>query len=154
MPRPRYLDTRFGDLFLRLVANVNTLMYRRNGGEGLGGTFQKIPVALLTTTGRKTGEPRVHPLYFLRDGDKVIVAASKLGADKNPMWYLNLKANSSVQLEVKKEQLHLTARDCTDEERAEYWPRLVEMYPRYEELQSWTDRTIPIVVCEPWRQLN
>lgn len=69
MPRPRYLDTRFGDLFLLLVANVNTMMYRRSGGEGLGGTFQKIPVALLTTTGRKTGEARVHPLYFLRDGD-------------------------------------------------------------------------------------
>jgi deazaflavin-dependent oxidoreductase (nitroreductase family) len=149
MPKPRYLDTPVGDWMLRLVANINTFMYRRHGGEGLGGTFQKIPVALLTTTGRKTGEPRVHPLYFLRDGDKVIVAASKLGADKNPMWYLNVKADPKVQVQIKKEVLHLTARDSTAEERDEYWPRLVDMYPRYEELQSWTDRRIPIVVCEP-----
>lgn len=149
MGKPRYLDTAVGDWFMRLVAGVNSFMYRRTAGEGLGGTFQGIPVALLTTTGRKTGEPRVHPLYFLRDGDKVIVAASKLGAEKNPMWYLNLKANPKVHVQIKNEKLALTARDSTDSERATYWPRLVDMYPKYEELQTWTDRRIPVVVCEP-----
>ena len=69
------------------------------------------------------------PLYFLRDGDRVIVAASKGGAEKNPMWYLNLKANPKVSVQIKKEVLDLTARDATDEERAHYWPQLVKMYP-------------------------
>jgi F420H(2)-dependent quinone reductase len=79
----------------------------------------------------------------------VILAASKGGAEKNPMWYVNLKANPKVQVQIKKEVLDLNARDATDEERQKYWPQLVDMYPTYEDYQSWTDRTIPIVVCEP-----
>ncbi|MDP7706604.1 MULTISPECIES: nitroreductase family deazaflavin-dependent oxidoreductase [unclassified Mycobacterium] len=151
MPKspPRFLNSPLTDHFIKWMSRLNTWMYRRNGGEGLGSTFQKIPVALLTTTGRKTGEPRVSPLYFLRDGNRVIVAASKGGSAKNPMWYLNLKANPKVKVQIKKEILDLTARDATDEERAKYWPKLVDMYPTYEDYQAWTDRTIPIVICDP-----
>ena len=131
------------------MSRLNTWMYRRNNGEGLGGTFQKIPVALLTTTGRKSGQPRISPLYFLRDGDRVVGAASRGGSDRNPMWYGNLKANPKVQVQIKSEVLDLTARDANEEERARYWPQLVQMYPTYEDYQSWTDRVIPLVVCEP-----
>jgi deazaflavin-dependent oxidoreductase (nitroreductase family) len=131
------------------MSRLNTWMYRRNDGEGLGGTFQNIPVALLTTTGRRSGQPRISPLYFLRDGDRVVVAASRGGSDRNPMWYLNLKANPKVQVQIKNEVLGRTARDANDEERARYWPQLVQMYPTYEDYQSWTDRVIPLVVCEP-----
>ena len=99
--RPRYMDLVFADTFVKWMSRINTFFYRRGGGEGLGSTFQKIPVALLTTTGRKTGQPRVSPLYFLRDGDRVIVAASKGGAEKNPMWYLNLKADPKVSANTK-----------------------------------------------------
>src|ERR1700751_1277220 len=150
-PRPRFLDSPAMDFFVKWVSKINTFMYRRSGGEGVGGSIQGIPVALLTTTGRKSGEPRVSPLYFHRDGDTVVVAASKGGSDKNPMWYLNLKANPKVQVQIKKEVLDLTARDATEEERANYWPQLVKMYSGYEEYQSWTDRTIPIVICDPVR---
>jgi deazaflavin-dependent oxidoreductase (nitroreductase family) len=151
MPKsqPRFLNTPYTDFVIKWASRLNTWMYRRNGGQGIGGTFQNIPVALLTTTGRKTGEPRISPLYFLRDGDRVIVAASKGGAAKHPMWYLNLKANPKVGVQIKKEVLGLTARDATDEERARYWPQLVDMYPSYDDYQSWTDRTIPIVICDP-----
>jgi len=143
------MDTKYSDVFIKWMSKINTFMYRRGGGEGLGSKFQGIPVALLTTTGRKTGEPRVSPLYFHRDGDTVVVAASKGGSDRHPMWYLNLKANPKVQVQIKKEVLDLTARDATDSERAKYWPKLVEMYPTYEDYQSWTDREIPLVICEP-----
>jgi F420H(2)-dependent quinone reductase len=146
---PRYLNSPYADVFTKWMSRLNTWMYRRNNGTGLGGTFQNIPVALLTTTGRKTGEPRVSLLYFLRDGDRVIVAASKGGADKNPMWYLNLKADPKVAVQIKDEVLELKARDATDEERAQYWPKLVAMYPTYDDYQSFTDRLIPLVVCEP-----
>ena len=151
MPKtpPRFVNAPYGDFFFKWMSRVNTFLYRRSGGEGLGGTFQKIPVALLTTTGRKSGEPRVSPLYFLRDGDRVIVAASRGGSAKNPMWYLNLKANPKVEVQIKKEVLDLTARDATEEERAKYWPQLVAMYPSYDDYQSWTDRTIPLVICDP-----
>lgn len=151
MPKqpPRWLNSSYTDVLIKWMSRLQTWLYRRRGGEGLGGTLQKIPVALLTTTGRKTGQPRVSPLYFLRDGNRVILAASKGGAEKNPSWYVNLKANPTVSLQIKKELLGLTARDATADERARYWPALVAMYPSYEQYQSWTDRTIPIVVCEP-----
>ena len=148
---PRYLNSPFADFFIKWMGRINTWIYRRNGGEGLGGTMQNSPIALLTTIGRKTGEPRVSPLLYLRDGDRVILAASRGGSDKNPMWYLNLKANSEVSVQVKKEVLDLTARDATDEERAKYWPQLVAMYPTFEDYQSWTHRTIPIIICDPAR---
>ena len=147
--RPKYMDSAMGDLAIKWMSRINTFFYKRNNGQGLGSTFQNIPVALLTTTGRKSGQPRVSPLYFHRDGDTVVVAASRGGSDKNPMWYLNIKADPKVQVQIKKEVLDLTARDATDEERANYWPRLVEMYPTYEDYQSWTDLVIPLVVCEP-----
>jgi F420H(2)-dependent quinone reductase len=147
--RPKYMDSAMGDLAIKWMSRINTFFYKRNNGQGLGSTFQNIPVALLTTTGRKSGEPRVSPLYFLRDGDKVVVAASRGGSDKNPQWYLNLKANPKVQVQIKDEILDLTARDANEEERQRYWPQLVQMYPTYEDYQSWTDRVIPLVVCEP-----
>ena len=112
--RPRFMDTKASDLLIKWMSKLNTFMYRRSDGEGFGSDFQGIPVALLTTTGRKTGEPRISPLYFHRDGDTVVVAASKGGSDKHPMWYLNLKANPKVQVQIKKEILDLTARDATD----------------------------------------
>ena len=151
MPKkpPAFINSRYSDPFFKAMSRINTFFYRRSNGQGLGGTFQKIPVALLTTTGRKTGEPRVSPLYFLRDSDKVVIAASRGGSNKNPMWYLNLKANPKVQVQIKSEVLELTARDATEQERSKYWPKLVEMYPSYDDYQSWTDRVIPLVVCEP-----
>lgn len=146
--RPKYMDTAVGDFVIKWMSRINTFFYRRNDGEGLGGNFQGIPVALLTTTGRKSGEPRISPLYFHHDGDRVIVAASKGGSDKHPMWYLNLKADPKVSVQIKDETLQLTARDATEEERNLYWPKLVDMYPTYEDYQSWTVRKIPLVVFE------
>jgi deazaflavin-dependent oxidoreductase (nitroreductase family) len=150
MPKspPRNLNSPNADFFIKWMSRSNAWLYKVSGGR-LGATFQKAPVALLTTTGRKTGQPRVSPLLYLRDGDTVILAASRGGSDKNPMWYLNLKANPKVQVQIKDEVLDLTARNANAEERERYWPQLVQMYPTFEDYQSWTDRVIPLVVCEP-----
>ncbi|HZU47176.1 MAG TPA: nitroreductase family deazaflavin-dependent oxidoreductase [Mycobacterium sp.] len=146
---PRALNSAGTGVVIKWMSRINTWLYKATGGR-IGGKFlQGAPVALLTTTGRKTGQPRVSPLLYLRDGDRVIVVASHGGREKNPMWYLNLKANPQVQVQIKKEVLNLTARDATEEERAKYWPQLVKMYSSYEDYRSWTDRTIPIVICEP-----
>ena len=150
MEKPRHLNSPWADSFIKWMSRANTWIYRRSNGR-LGGTVQKAPVALLTTTGRKTGEPRVSPLIYVRDGNRVVLSASRGGSDKHPLWYLNLKADPKVSVQIKKEVLDLTARDATDEERAHYWPQLVKMYPTYDDYQSWTDRTIPIVICDPAR---
>jgi F420H(2)-dependent quinone reductase len=147
--RPRGLDTPQSKFITKWMSRINTFVYKKTDGK-VGGKLPKgAPVALLTTTGRKTGEPRVSPLLYLRDGDRVILVASQGGAAKNPMWYLNLKANPKVSVQIKDEMLNLTARDATEAERTEYWPKLVEMYSSFDDYQSWTDRVIPVVMCEP-----
>ncbi len=146
--KPRSLNSPWVGLIIKYMAKGNAWIYRLSNGR-LGGTFGKAPVALLTTTGRKTGEPRVSPLLYLREGDRVVLVASKGGSDKHPLWYLNLKANPKVSVQIKDEVLQLQARDATEAERAEYWPKLDAMYPSFGDYRSWTDRVIPVVICEP-----
>ena len=146
--RPRGLDSPQSKFITKWMSRANTFVYKKTNGR-VGGKLPKgAPVALLTTTGRKSGEPRVSPLLYLRHGDRVILVASQGGAAKNPMWYLNLKANPKVSIQIKDEVLALTARDATEAERTEYWPKLVEMYSSFDDYQSWTDRVIPVVICE------
>lgn len=148
-PAPRGLNSPQAEHIIKWMSRAQSWIYKKTGGK-LGGTFlQGAPVALLTTTGRKTGQARVSPLLYLRDGARVVLVASKGGAAANPMWYLNLKANPKVSVQIKDEVLHLTARDATEDERARYWPRLVEMYTNFDDYQSWTDRVIPVVICDP-----
>ncbi|UMB70239.1 nitroreductase family deazaflavin-dependent oxidoreductase [Mycobacterium paraterrae] len=146
---PPALNSAGTGVLIKWMSRLNTAAYKASGGR-VGGTFlQGAPVALLTTIGRKTGEPRVSPLLYLRDGNRVVLVASQGGRANNPMWYLNLKANPQVTVQIKKEVLKLTARDATDAERDQYWPQLVTMYSSFEDYQSWTDRVIPIVICDP-----
>jgi F420H(2)-dependent quinone reductase len=146
---PPALNSAGTGVLIKWMSRINTAAYKVSGGR-VGGTFlQGAPVALLTTIGRKTGQPRVSPLLFLRDGDRIVLVASQGGRANNPMWYLNLKANPQVTVQVKKDVLKLTARDATDAERAQYWPQLVSMYSSFDDYQSWTDRVIPIVICDP-----
>ncbi|SPM34287.1 Putative heme iron utilization protein [Mycobacterium rhizamassiliense] len=146
--KPRALNSPLVTFFIKWMAKGNTWIYRRTNGK-LGGVFQNAPVALLTTIGRKTGEPRVSPLLYLREGDRVILGASRGGSDKHPLWYLNLKANPKVTVQIKDETLALTARDANEAEREAYWPKMVAMYPTFEDYKSWTDRVIPVVICDP-----
>lgn len=148
-PAPRGLNSPQTESIIKWMSRTQTWLYQKSGGK-LGGKFlQGAPVALLTTTGRKTGQPRVSPLLYLRDGDRVVLVASKGGAATNPMWYLNLKANPAVSIQIKDEVLNLKARDATEDERARYWPKLAAMYTSFDDYQSWTDRVIPVVICEP-----
>jgi deazaflavin-dependent oxidoreductase (nitroreductase family) len=146
---PKGLNSPRTKTIIKWMSRTNTWLYKKTDGR-IGGTFLKgAPVALLTTTGRKSGEPRVSPLLYLREGDRVILVASQGGAATNPMWYLNLKANPKVSVQIKDETLHLTARDATEAERTAYWPKLTAMYSSFDDYQSWTDRVIPIVICDP-----
>ncbi len=146
---PRALNSAGTGVAIKWMSRVNTLAYKVSGGKVGGKFLQGAPVALLTTIGRKSGEPRVSPLLFLRDSDRVVLVASQGGRTNNPMWYLNLKANPKVTVQIKKEVLALTARDASEAERAQYWPELVAMYSSFEDYQNWTDRVIPIVICDP-----
>jgi deazaflavin-dependent oxidoreductase (nitroreductase family) len=88
-------------------------------------------------------------MLYLRDGDRVVLPASFGGRSDHPLWYRNLKANPKVQVQIRSEHLSLVARDATDDERDQYWPPLIKMYPPYKGYREATDRVIPLVVCEP-----
>lgn len=149
MTRQRWIrNSRFLALLLKYFARAHIWVYRRTNGR-LGARLLWFPAALLTTTGRKSGEPRTTPTLYLRDGDRVIVPASFGGRAEHPTWYLNLKANPHVEVQIRADLLQLVARDATDDERDRYWPPLTRIYPPYRGYRQATDRVIPLVVCEP-----
>ncbi|NGX06226.1 nitroreductase/quinone reductase family protein [Mycobacteroides franklinii] len=152
---PAQLNSEFAGTLIKWMTTVNVWLYQRTDGR-LGGKWRVgaafpwgIPVLLLTTTGRKTGQKRLSALLYLPDGDKVVLVASQGGRDSHPAWYLNLKANSEVSVQIKGDVRTMTARTATDEERAHYWPKLVELYADFDKYQSYTTRKIPVVVLEP-----
>jgi F420H(2)-dependent quinone reductase len=141
-------NSRFLALVLKYFARAHIWVYRHTNGR-LGARLLWFPAALLTTTGRKSGKPRTTPTLYLRDGDRVILPASFGGRAENPTWYLNLKENPTVEVQVRAERRRLSARDATEKERTRYWPLLIKMYPPYRGYRKATDRVIPLVVCEP-----
>ena len=140
------LNSRGVGTAIKWMSRAQTWLFKKTNGR-LGDKFLGgAEVGILTTTGRKTGAPRDSPLLFLQEGKRVVLVASQGGRATNPMWYLNLKANPSVSFRTKHEVLNLIARDATDAERDEYWPKLDAMYADF---ANYPDRKIPIVICDP-----
>jgi deazaflavin-dependent oxidoreductase (nitroreductase family) len=122
--------------------------YRATDGEE-GHEWQGTQTLLLTTTGRKSGEPRTSPLIYAPHGDGAYtVVASKGGWPAPPVWYLNLSENPEVEVQVKGDRFKAIARTATAEEKPEMWKTMVSEWPAYDEYQSKTDREIPVVVLE------
>ena len=113
------------------------------GGPGV------LPTLLLTTTGRKSGEPRALPLFYGTAGGSYIVIASKGGLATHPLWYLNLEARPECELNVGPKQVSARARVAEGEERELLWKQMAEIYPPYLAYQKNTERTIPVVVLDP-----
>lgn len=141
---------RIGRRVTRVAAKFNIFLYRKSNGR-LGAKFPRshAPICLLTTTGRKSGLARTTPLLYLQDGDRVIVVASQGGMSRHPDWYFNIVADRKVTIDIGGDARAMVARVATPEERAELWPKLVEMYPRYDEYQARTTRELPVVICTP-----
>jgi F420H(2)-dependent quinone reductase len=134
---------------IKWMSKAQTWLFKTTGGK-LGNKFLRgAEVGILTTIGRKTGEPRNSPLLFLQEGQRIVLVASQSGRATNPMWYLNLVANPRITFQTKAGSHELVARDATDPERDEYWPKLDAMYPDFVNYRSYTDRKIPIVICDP-----
>jgi deazaflavin-dependent oxidoreductase (nitroreductase family) len=122
--------------------------FRANDGV-VTGAFAGAPMVLVTTTGAKTGKERVIPLVHTRDGDRVVVIASKGGAPAHPHWYLNLLANPEVTVELPGETFRARARALTDgPERDRLYRAQADLMPNFDDYQEKADRTIPVVVLE------
>jgi deazaflavin-dependent oxidoreductase (nitroreductase family) len=136
------------NLILRLISALHILLYRRSGGKILG-RAAGLPVLLLTTTGRKTGKLRTHPLcYFEHDGGYVIIG-SKGGSDTHPAWFHNLQSQPRAAIQVGGRQLEVSAQVVGAVSRGLLWARLVKMAPLYALYARRTCREIPLVLLRP-----
>ncbi len=140
---PGYTETDY-----TLLGAEHVRLYRETGGE-VGYIWNGVPTLLLTTTGRRSGQPRTSPLIFARDGADYLLIASTGGAPKHPLWYRNLEAQPRAEIQVLDQQFAVTARTATGDERTRLWRVAATTWPNYDVYQTRTDRVIPVVVLTP-----
>jgi proline iminopeptidase len=109
----------------------------------------EVPALLLTTTGRKSGEKYIFPLFYGKAGNGYIIVASKGGAPEHPGWYKNILANPEVEVQAGTQKLKARARTASGAERAKLWQEAVKFWPPYTDYQKKTEREIPVVVLDP-----
>lgn len=130
---------------------LHTALYRATGGR-LGHTIPGVPgkMLLLDHKGAKSGTERTSPLLYIRDGEDLVVVASKGGFPKNPAWYYNLMANPDTTVQVTSHRTAVHARTANPEERERLWPLCVKAYHGYEDYAARSKgREIPLVILEP-----
>jgi deazaflavin-dependent oxidoreductase (nitroreductase family) len=138
------------DLTLKAMNGFHRALLKLSGGK-FGWEAGKMPVLELTTTGRKSGQPRAVMLTSpLQEGDTIVVVASRGGDDTHPAWFLNLRDNPEVEVAYKgapKQAMH--ARVANADERARMWPLVTAGHKNYAQYQTKTTREIPLVLLEP-----
>ena len=119
--------------------------YVETDGE-TGFIWRGVQTLILTTVGRTTGEKHSTPLIFGRDGDDVVIVASKGGAPEHPGWYRNLVKTPEVGVQIRGDRFQATARTAEGDERERLWATMAEIWPAYDEYKTKTEREIPVVV--------
>ncbi len=128
--------------------NARTIAeFRRNHGKV--GNFEGVTLLLISHKGARSGKSRVNPVVYVKDGERYIVFATKRGADTNPDWYHNLKANPEVQIEVGDEKINVLAEELKGPERDILWSRLASTNPQFAQYQRQTKRIIPVIAFTP-----
>jgi len=131
-----------------LIFKVMVFLYNVSGGR-IGGKIGKLPVLLLTATGRKTGKQRTLPLGYIMDDSDYVITASAGGADKNPGWFFNIRSNPQATIQVKDAHIKVKAEVAGQEKKSELWARLVEVAPNFAGYEKRTSREIPMVILHP-----
>jgi deazaflavin-dependent oxidoreductase (nitroreductase family) len=126
----------------------NIAEFRANHGR-VCGPFEGAPIVLLHTVGARSGKPRTNIMMYLADGERYLVFASANGADHNPDWYWNLKANPDARIGVGDDIVDVHATDLQGAERDGKYALQAERYPGFAEYERKTSRTIPVVALTP-----
>jgi deazaflavin-dependent oxidoreductase (nitroreductase family) len=132
----------------RVVTRLHPIAYRLTGGRWLIGRNLMLNV-VLTTTGRHSARTREAPLLALEDGDRIVVVGSRNGADRDPDWVWNLRAQPDAHVRVRGAVRDVRAHEADGEERERLWLLAVEAYRGYDLYQRKTARRLPVVVLEP-----
>lgn len=130
-----------------LIGEKHVKRYQETDGE-VGHDWEGTTTLLLTTIGRKSGQPRTTPLIYQSADDAYLVVASKGGSDEPPLWYRNLQKNPEVKVQIKGDRFDARARTATPEEKPAFWRKMTSVWPAYDEYQEKTDREIPVIVLE------
>jgi len=133
---------------LRVIGKLNVPAYRLSGGR-IGNKVGDGPVLLLTTTGRKSGEPRTAPILYLAHGEAMILIDTNGGNEKLPGWSHNLRAKPVAKVEIGRRKFTVTARVADGNERAELWSACVDQYAGFDDYVEWLERTPSVWVLEP-----
>ncbi|MCA1703247.1 MAG: nitroreductase family deazaflavin-dependent oxidoreductase [Actinobacteria bacterium] len=131
----------------KAVTELHKLIFRSTGGRVLG-RIAGMPVLILHTTGRRSGQPREAVLTYTTDGDDLVVVASNGGTRSHPTWFLNLEADPEVEIEMGKGREKKRARRASAEEKQRLWPGITKTYEGYAGYQKRTERDIPLVILE------
>lgn len=132
---------------MRLGTSLHAKIVKATGL--LGGGTEDGSVLVLEHTGAKSGAKRETPLVFLNGESGYLVCGSMGGAPNHPAWYHNLKANPDATITVDRRAIPVRARELEGEERAAAWDRLTSSHDRWEQYQSKTERTLPLLLLEP-----
>ncbi len=133
---------------LRALGKLNVPVYRLTRGR-LFGKIGRAPVLLLTSIGRRSGQPRTAPVLYLADGERVVVIGSNAGNERAPAWSYNLRANPEAEVQIGGEVRSVRARVAEGEERAELWRKMNEQYAGFDDYEERTSRDIAVFVLEP-----
>jgi F420H(2)-dependent quinone reductase len=133
---------------LRAAGKLNVPVYRATGGR-LFGSLDGNPILLLTTTGRKSGQPRTAPVIYMRDGERLVVIGTNAGNLRTPAWALNLEADPDVEVEIGRRRLPVRGRVASGDERADLWRRFNRTYSGFDDYAANVTRDIRLFVLEP-----
>ena len=134
---------------LRRLMGAHAVAYRATNGLIGHRVPGAPPTLLLDHTGAKSGKRRTSPLVYARDGENVVIVASKGGYPKNPAWFHNVMANPDTTIQVGSHHQAVHARVADAAERERLWPLVVSVYGGYEDYQKRIEREIPLVILEP-----
>src|SRR5438876_8472593 len=151
--RGRRFSDRFIAVVLRVFSRVHITLYRWTGGI-IGERIFGNRMLLLTTTGRKTGQPRTKPVAYLTDGDALVIVAGAAGAAKHPDWWLNLQSHPEALVQVGRSRLQMSATRALPEEQQHLWTRYPAQYALFESVQKRVSREIPVVMLRPLSELS
>jgi deazaflavin-dependent oxidoreductase (nitroreductase family) len=132
---------------IRLFWWLHLRLYLWSSGR-IGHTIRGLPVLILTTRGKKTGQPRVKALMYLPHGRDFVVIASNLGKSNHPAWWINLMAEPNGTVQIGRDHFPVQAREADGDERERLWSAIAERNSDYDQYRSWTSRRIPVVVLE------
>ncbi len=126
------------------------ILYNLTGGRIYTGRVEDpVGLLVLTTTGRKTGQPRSVSLVYIKSGSSFVISASNAGRDKHPGWYFNLLSNPQVTVRLKDQQIEAVAEVADSKQRNQLWEQLVKASPMFARYPKLTSREIPMVLLHP-----